>query len=76
MQPQHTQIYDIALSSVRFINERGMQRRAINFLYQCVQMKDVYLDRVEPTLKAVFASIPIMSNLCYINMGRILVCLL
>ena len=46
MQSQRTQIYDIALSSVRFINERGMQRKAVNFLYQCVQMKDVYLDRV------------------------------
>jgi hypothetical protein len=39
-------------------------------------MKDVYQDRLEPTLKAVFASIPIMNNLCYLNIGRILVLLL
>ena len=76
LQQEHQQIYDLAVSSVRFINERTMQRRAINYLLQCVQMQDVYLEKIEITIKALFACIPIMSNLCHINLGRMLVILL
>lgn len=76
LQPGHQQIYDLALNSVRFVNQRTMQRRVINYLLQCVQLQDTYLDKAEVTVKTLFSSIPIISNLCHINLGRMLVLLL
>jgi hypothetical protein len=39
-------------------------------------MKDAYAKNYEVMLKTVFASIPFLNNICFMNVGRILVILL
>lgn len=39
-------------------------------------MQDTYLDKAEVTIKTLFSSIPIISNICHINIGRMFVILL
>lgn len=75
-QPDHFKTYDLAVHSVEYINERVLQRKAINLVYQCVQLRDVYEVKTEQSIKAIFASIPHINGICHSNLGRILVILL
>ena len=37
-QPQHLQIYQLAVQSIEHINERNIQKKAISFLHHCLQL--------------------------------------
>lgn len=75
-QPDHFKIFELAVHSVEYINERVLQRKAINLLYQCLQLRDVYEGKTEESIKAIFASIPHINGICHSNLGRILIILL
>lgn len=49
-----------------------MQRKVVYFLYLCVQIRSVFACKFDRMARALFAAVPILNNICYINVGRIL----
>lgn len=71
-QPQLEDITALALASLQFINEKQMQRKVVYFLFLCVQVRAVFAAKFDRIVRALFAAVPILNNICYINVGRIL----
>jgi hypothetical protein len=42
----------------------------------CVQLKEVYGGKFELILRTIFSTIPYVNNICFLNLGRILILLL
>lgn len=70
-QPQTEEILNLALFSIQYLNEKQMQRKVVYFLYLCVQIRAVFAPKYDQIVKALFFAIPIINNICYINVGRI-----
>jgi hypothetical protein len=50
-----------------------MQRKVVYFLYLCVQIRSVFICKYDKIAQILFFSIPILHNICYINVGRIFI---
>jgi hypothetical protein len=49
-----------------------MQRKVVYFLYLCVQLPNAFSNKFDRVVRALFAAIPILNNITYINVGRVL----
>jgi hypothetical protein len=49
-----------------------MQRKVVYFVYLCVQLSNVFSSKFDRVARALFAAIPILNNITYINVGRVL----
>jgi len=53
-----------------------MQRKVVYFVYLCVQLPNAFAGKFDRVARALFAAIPILNNICYINVGRVLTAVL